>query len=352
MDERTADDGSRDDASRGEGSLYELAFPAPAMGRHDTGPVLIHALDGFADAGHAVALAAAHLRNSLESDLVATFDTDELMDYRSRRPMVDFSGETFTGVAMPTLTLHAVRDANDRPFLLLSGSEPDLRWEKFTEAVRRLADRFGVTDVVGLNAIPMAVPHTRPASITAHGSDPDILGDLPRWGTAMKLPASASMLLELRLGQGGRRASGLSVHVPHYLSQTDYPAAASRLLSAVTAITGLDLPVAALDTAAEKVREQVDTEVSGNAEIETVVTALEQQYDAFQQAQTERASLLATEESLPSGDELGAELERFLADLHQGGDDQPDDGNPYGSGDQHGNGDDPDDGSGGRPFPI
>ncbi len=113
----------------------------------------------------------------------------------------------------------------------------------------------------------------------------------------------------------------------------------------MTAITGLDLPVAALDTAAERVREQVDTEVSGNAEIETVVTALEQQYDAFQQAQTERASLLATEESLPSGDELGAELERFLADLHQG------DGNP-GSGDQPGSGDDPDDGTGGRPFPI
>lgn len=337
MDEQPADDGS----------LYELAFPAPAFGHHgpDTGPVLIHALDGFADAGHAVALAAAHLRESLESELVATFDADELMDYRSRRPTVTFSGETFTGIDMPTLTLHAIRDAADRPFLLLSGSEPDLRWEKFTEAVSALADRFRVTDVVGLNAIPMAVPHTRPPSITAHGSDPDFLGELPRWGSAMKLPASASMMLEMRLGEAGRRASGLSVHVPHYLSQTDYPAAASHLLATVASLTGLDLPVAALNVAAERVREQVNTEVSGNAEIESVVTALEQQYDAFAQSQTERASLLATEESLPSGEELGAELERFLADLNHGdGTGEPNGDNP--------NGDDPNGEAGGRSFPI
>lgn len=311
MDEQPA----RNDA------LYELAFPAPQVTRPDgTGPVLIHALEGFADAGHAVALAATHLRDSLESELVATFSSDELMDYRSRRPTISFSGETFTDVEMPTLALHAIRDNSGKGFLLLAGSEPDLRWEQFVDAVRRLSDGLGVTDVIGLNAIPMAVPHTRPPSITAHGSDPDALGDLPRWGSAMKLPASASMLLELRMGEHGYRASGLSVHVPHYLAQTNYPAASARLLAAVAELAGLDLPLAALDSAAEKVRAQVDNEVEGNSEIESVVAALETQYDTFTQAAQERSSLLAAEESLPSGDELGAELERFLAE--QTGDDE------------------------------
>lgn len=296
-------------------ALYELAFPAPQVSRADgTGPVLIHALEGFADAGHAVALSAAHLRESLESELVATFSSDELMDYRSRRPSITFSGETFTDVDMPKLTLHAIRDTTGRGFLLLAGAEPDLRWEQFVDAVRRLAARFGVTDVIGLNAIPMAVPHTRPPSITAHGTDPDSLGDLPRWGSAMKLPASASMLLELRMGQAGYRASGLSVHVPHYLAQTNYPAASARLLGAVSELTGLEFSLAALESAADKVRAQVDQEVQGNAEIEQVVAALETQYDAYHQAAEERASLLAAEESLPSGEELGAELERFLAE--------------------------------------
>ena len=348
MDERPAE----------HSALYSLEFPAPQVSNDEgTGPVLVHALEGFADAGHAVALAARHLRDALDSELVATFSTDELIDYRSRRPTVTFDGNTFTDIEMPSLTMHAIRDTTGRPFLLLAGSEPDLRWEQFVEAVRRLVEHFGVTDVIGLNAIPMAVPHTRPASLTAHGNEPDRLGDLPRWGSEMKLPASASMLLELRMSQHDHRASGLSVHVPHYLSQTDYPAASARLLTAVGELTGLQIPVAALDNAAAKVREQVDKEVDGNAEIEGVVQALESQYDTFAQAQAQRASLLAAEADLPTGDELGAELERFLAqqtsdgDVGQGGqgpgangepgrEDAPDDDEPG------------DDGPGGSPSPI
>ncbi|AZG44172.1 PAC2 family protein [Gordonia insulae] len=326
-----------DERSPEHSALYSLEFPAPQVSNDEgSGPVLLHALNGFADAGHAVALAAQHLRDALDSELVATFSADELIDYRSRRPTISFSGDKFTEIEMPTLTMHAIRDTAGRPFLLLAGSEPDLRWEQFVDAVRRLAEQFGVTDVIGLNAIPMAVPHTRPPSITAHGSDPDRLGDLPRWGSAMKLPASASMLLELRMSEHNYRAAGLSVHVPHYLSQTDYPAASARLLDAVGDLTGLALPIAALDNAAEKVRGQIDNEVSGNAEIESVVAALETQYDTFTQAQAERASLLAAEEDLPSGDELGAELERFLAEQLRGDD---------GSGNDGGD-------AGGRPSPI
>jgi hypothetical protein len=43
-----------------------------------------------------------------------------------------------------------------------------------------------------------------------------------------------------------------------------------------------------------------------------VVAALEPQYDAFIDAQ-ESWSLLRCDEDLPSGDELGADFERFLA---------------------------------------
>ncbi|MFW0790368.1 PAC2 family protein [Gordonia sp. CPCC 205333] len=313
-----------------QSSLYELEFPAPEMsGPPERGPVLIHALEGFADAGHAVALAAEHLRDSLESELVATFNTDELIDYRSRRPTMTFSGEEFTSVDMPKLTMHAIRDNAGVGFLLLSGNEPDLRWEQFVEAVRRLTEQFRVTDVIGLNAIPMAVPHTRPATITAHG-DSEQLGDLPRWGSEMKIPASASMLLELRLTQQGYRGAGLSAHVPHYLAQANYPGAAARLVETVGDVTGLKLPVAALDNAAAAVREQIDNEVSGNSEIQSVVSALESQYDSFHEAAQTQASLLAADEPLPSGDELGAELEKFLAQ-HNRDQDQGDAGDTSGT---------------------
>ena len=114
--------------------LSKLADPHLSVGE-------IAHLAGFADAGNAVTLAARHLRDSLESELVATFRADELIDYRSRRPVMDFSGQAFTGIEMPSLTVHAIRDNAGQPFLLLSGAEPDLRWEQFTAAVRGLSDR-------------------------------------------------------------------------------------------------------------------------------------------------------------------------------------------------------------------
>lgn len=305
MDERSPD-------SRG---LYDLEFPAPAVYSADgDGPVLIHALEGYADAGHAVAVAATHLREALDSELVATFNADELTDYRSRRPMISFSGAEFDGIEMPKLTVHAVRDNAGVPFLLLDGPEPDLRWEQFTEAIIALAEHFSVSQVVGLNSIPMAVPHTRPASITAHGNDQEALGDLNRWGNPMKMPASASMLLELRLGEAGYRTAGLSAHVPHYLAQANYPGASAALLRAMGSVTGLDLPVTALENAAEQMREQIDGEVASNEEVATVVSSLENQYDAYMRAKDDQVSLLAADQEVPSGDELGAEFEKFLAE--------------------------------------
>ncbi|MCF8588110.1 proteasome assembly chaperone family protein [Gordonia liuliyuniae] len=304
-----------DESSMEPSSLYDLEFPAPAVaGAEGDGPVLIHALEGYADAGHAVTLAAAHLRDALDTELVATFNTDELIDYRSRRPMMSFTGTEFDGIDMPKLTMHAVRDNSGAPFLLLEGLEPDMRWEQFVTAMTALAQRFGVSQVVGLNSIPMAVPHTRPASVTAHGNDEDAIAGMHTWGNALKLPASASMLLELRLGQAGYRTAGLSAHVPHYLSQTNYPAAAAALVEGVVAVTGLELPVAALENAASEVRKQIDGEVESNAEVAAVVTALENQYDAYMRSKDEQKSLLAPDESMPTGDEIGAEFEKFLAE--------------------------------------
>jgi len=303
------------DSSMEPSSLYELEFPAPAVsGTEGDGPVLIHALEGYADAGHAVSLAASHLRDALDTELVATFNADELIDYRSRRPMMTFSGVEFTDVDMPKLTMHAIRDNAGAPFLLLEGPEPDLRWEQFIAAMTGLAQRFGVSQVVGLNSIPMAVPHTRPASITAHGNDEEAITGLHRWGNELKIPASASMFLELRLGQAGYRTAGLSAHVPHYLSQTNYPAAAAALVKGLADVTGLDLPVTALENAAADIRKQIDGEVESNAEVSAVVTALENQYDAYMRSKDEQKSLLAPDESMPTGDELGAEFEKFLAE--------------------------------------
>ena len=298
-----------------QSKMYELEFPAPQLSSADgQGPVLIHGLEGFSDAGHAVKLATTHLRESLESELVASFAVDELVDYRSRRPTMTFKADHFSDYDQPELNLYALKDTAGTPFLLLAGMEPDLRWERFTTAVRLLAEQLGVRRTVGINAIPMAIPHTRPLCVTAHSTNKDLIKDHQRWSGELQVPGSASSLIELRMAQHGHESVGFSVHVPHYLAQTDYPGAAETLLENVSDVTDLDLPLAALGEAAARVREQVDEHIAGNDEVQTVVHALERQYDAYVTAQEQQSTLLASEEDLPSGDELGAEFERFLAE--------------------------------------
>ncbi len=295
--------------------MYELEFPAPQMFSGDgVGPVLVHGLEGFSDAGHAVKLATKHLRQTLESELVASFDIDELIDYRSRRPTMTFKADHFSDYDAPELNLYAVKDNAGTPFLLLAGMEPDLRWEKFTTAVRLLAEQLGVSRTIGLGSIPMAIPHTRPLGVTAHSSNKDLVRSDQSWTGELQVPGSASSLLELRMAQHGHESLGFSVHVPHYLSQTDYPSAAETLLENVSEVGGLDLPLMALGQAAARVREQIDEHITGNEEVQSVVKALERQYDTFVAAQEQQSTLLASDESLPSGDELGAEFERFLAE--------------------------------------
>ena len=68
--------------------MYDLEYPSPEVAvTPEHGPTLIVALQGYADAGHAVESSANHLLHALEHRPVASFHSDELIDYRSRRPL-------------------------------------------------------------------------------------------------------------------------------------------------------------------------------------------------------------------------------------------------------------------------
>jgi hypothetical protein len=277
-------------------------------------PVLIVGLTGFVDAGNAARLACTHLLGGAEPQTVASFDVDQLLDYRSRRPVMMFVEDHWEDYDTPELRLVRLTDAGGTPFLLLSGPEPDLQWERFSAAVRRLIARLGVRLTVGLNSIPMAVPHTRPTGITAHATRRELITGHEPWLQRVRVPGSAANLLEYQLGRDGRDAVGFAVHVPHYLAQTDYPEAADTLLESVSRATGLRLPTDELRAAAAGVRVEIDQQVGQSDEVAAVVRALEQQYDAFLRGR-EGTDLLGDDSGpLPTAEELGAELERFLAE--------------------------------------
>ena len=296
--------------------LFELHEPEergpvlPALDR----PVLVHAFTGFIDAGSAGRLVRDHLLENFEHRLLATFDVDQLLDYRSRRPVMVFVEDHWESYDEPALALHVVQDAAGAPFLLLEGAEPDVQWERFLRAVLNLVERLDVRLTIGLHGIPMGLPHTRPTGLTAHATRLDLVSGHAPWIGTVQVPGSVGNLLEYRLGQAGRDAMGFAVHVPHYLAQSEYPDAAQVLVESVATAAGLSLPAPQLKAAAERTRADIDEQVAASPEVVAVVQALEQQYDAYVDARGRGNPLTGHDGSVPTGDELGAELERYLAE--------------------------------------
>src|SRR5664279_4474389 len=203
--------------------------------------VLVQSLRGFIDAGKVGRLMCEHILSLSEPVRLATFDIDELIDYRSRRPEMTFSINEWTAYDEPYLAIDMVRDVEDRPFLMLHGSEPDIRWEAYISSVREAVTRLGVGLTVGAHGIPMGVPHTKPITSTTHGTRQDLLPDSPGLFGTVNVPASAQNLLEYRFGQWGLDAVNVAVHVPYYVAQSALPQAAQHALTQVEGLTGLSL---------------------------------------------------------------------------------------------------------------
>ncbi len=285
---------------------------AAELSATSTGPVLLHVLRGFVDAGGAAELVAEHLLERFPSHRLVTFDVDQLLDYRARRPMMTFDVSRWRDYDAPQLVVDVLTDADGTPFLLLHGLEPDVSWERFAAAVREVVERFDVSLTVGINGIPMGVPHTRPIGVTAHGTRPELV-ESPGWFGTVQVPASIGSVLEYRLGRWGHDAVGFAVHVPHYLAGSGFPPAAVAGLRHIEDVTGLSLDAPALEPAARQTLAAVDRQVAGSDDVATVVHALEEQYDNLART-LGRPSLLAEAAGLPTADEIGAELERFLAE--------------------------------------
>jgi PAC2 family protein len=287
----------------------------PELDDLEQGPVLIHSLDGFLDAGNAAAIATRALLDQSAGRVVASFDIDAFYDYRARRPPMTFSESRYEDYEPPRLVVRLNHDSLGTPYLLMHGPEPDTHWEAFALAVREVVEKLRVRLTVSMGAVPMAVPHTRPVMLTNHATRPDLLLHENIWKGQIRVPASAQALLELRLGGWGHPAMGFVAHIPHYVAQFDYPSASATMLESVEVVTGLQWELADVEAAGEAKMVEIAAQIDDSDEVREVVLGLEQQYDAFHRPDDDESLPLAEERDLPTGEELGAEFERFLAGL-------------------------------------
>jgi hypothetical protein len=282
-------------------SLFRLRDDLPAL----SAPVLIGAFDGWIDAGGAASSAAERLADDGES--VATVDADALFDYRSRRPVLDVVDGTLSNLDWPRLSIDR-RTQGGRDLLVLHGPEPDFRWQELGEQVMETAVRLGVVQWVSLGAIPAAVPHTRPVHVFGTASGDGLLLDDVEQGPQglLRVPAAALSVIEMAVASAGIPTVGFYAQVPHYVGGA-YAAGAIALLEQLGRHVGVDLALGGLPEEALGQRQRLDAAVGGDDEAREYL---------------ERLETMAGDETVPSGDELASEIERFLQG-EAGGDEPP-----------------------------
>lgn len=273
-----------------------------------TSPVLVLGLDGWIDAGLAASTALETMLEGAEATTVATFDTDILLDHRARRPTAHLVDGINTGLTWPELELRATKDVAGNDMLVLVGAEPDHQWRAFAASVVDLALRFEVRLVVGLGAYPAPTPHTRPTRVVATATDAGLAELVGFIHGQLDVPAGVHAAIERRCADAGLPAVGMWAQVPHYATAMPFPAGALALIQAMPRVAGLNFHEAKLEADVLSTRERLDSLVANSDEHLALVQQLEEHVDSIEQAERE---------GLVSGEDLAAELERFLREQGQ-----------------------------------
>lgn len=269
--------------------LHDLTDPGPLRA-----PAFVVAFEGWVNAGSAGTIAADALAG--EGPVIARFDPDALFDYRVNRPVVEFIDGAIDTVEWPTMQLRH-RSLPERDLLVLSGTEPNWNWRRFSREVAELEKSLGVTEHISIGGIPWAAAHTRPVSIMTTASSVDHLPKgAERPEGLLRVPGAAVTVVEHAAVEAAIPTVGFWARVPHYLGAS-FAAAALALVERVSAHLGVTSDLTELATTAADQIAELNTIVEGRPDVLTMIRQLETDDEG---------------NGVISGEALAAEIERFL----------------------------------------
>src|SRR3984885_271987 len=267
-------------------------------------PAMVCAFQGWNDAGDAASSAVSFLASSLQARRFARIDPEQVHDFQSNRPSVQFNDENEREIVWPAVeVLEATAPRAPRDLVLVQGVEPSLRWRSFTGHIVELAEALGVQVVVSLGALLGDVPHTRPVSMSGHATDPALMERLGMQGSTYEGPTGIVGVLHAACAQAGLPSASLWAGVPHYVAAAANPKAALALVRRVEGLIGVSVDVSELESAAADYERQVGLAVQSDPDIQAFVERLEQAAENDE---------VLTPEQVPSGDMLAREFQRFL----------------------------------------
>lgn len=266
-------------------------------------PLLVCAFRGWNDAAAAASTALGVVGEAFDSEPIASVDAEEFFDFQSTRPTITLSEGQARRIDWPRNDLIAVRvPAAERDLVLLDGTEPNLRWRTFSEAIATAADALGVEMVITLGALIAEVSHTLPVPITGLASDEKLVAELDLQRSNYEGPTGIVGVVHDCCHQVGMSSASLWAAVPHYVAAVPNPKAALALLRRLEGLTGIAVDATELEEETATYEEQIDRAIAANPEIEELVDRIE----------AEQSEQLSGPEDLPSADSIARDFQQFL----------------------------------------
>lgn len=271
--------------------------------------LVINLVDPLIDAGD-TAMAINATIQTLDHELIGTFDSDAIFDYRAQRPIVSYADGRIVGVTMPEVRLSLVTDVQGENFLYLTGQEPDFRWSEIADTIIHIINRFEVEQVYSFAAMPAPVPHTRPVDMlirsTLTADEHPVVE-----GFAEHL-AELSDVFEYRAAEEAIPVLNIRVRVPFYLVRGESPffAGALAAIKMLAARGGPTFPLGDLEQLEDNQQKAIAELRADGSDFDSLVKKLEQDYDESE------LGFVTNEETvprIPSSDEIGDAVEQFLA---------------------------------------
>lgn len=297
-------------------------------------PTVIAAFTGWNDAGDAASNALRHLVEQWKATPLAEIDPEEFTDFATVRPHVRLHDGRTRTIVWPTVGVWSASVPGGDVILIL-GPEPALRWRLFTEQIVAIAERFDAAMMITLGALFADVPHSRPVQIIGTATDPDVIERFDLQRSRYEGPTGIVGVLHDACTRTDVGSLSLWAAVPAYASQIPSPKAALALVERACTMLGSPAPVAGLATLAHEYDVRVSALVDADDDLSGYVERLESMTDqGYDIDESDDIDLDDDDDDalddLPvveaggevaaevDGDELMAELERFLRDQNDG----------------------------------
>jgi proteasome assembly chaperone (PAC2) family protein len=274
--------------------------------------VMVCTFRGWNDGGQGASLAGSFLSRAWQAETFADIDPELFFDFQMTRPHVALvEGER--RIEWPDNSFQHARIGGTKDAVLLTGTEPSLRWRAFSALVSGFASELGVSMLVTLGSLLADVPHTRPSPVTASATDEGVLEELGLQPSRYEGPTGVVGVLHDACRSAKIPSVSLWAAVPHYVQLTPSPRAAKALCDRLALLLDVPLDTSELDEASEAYVQQVSEAVAADEETAAYVDELESRVEEE----------LDDDVDMPSGETLAAELTRFLREREQHDDGPP-----------------------------